>query len=160
MKQIFLLNYNIVDSFNFAPVQTLLNEKRPTPVLERLGLQISHSLTHWDEKLLMISEMRRSQKQRLGRQSREMVVGFEEFLVFLRTYPKSDRAFGVIKKMFYLYAGQYLCCSKPSHKVVRLIDPDSGRDLGTHAEEQCKMWIPSSDIDKLWIKFYPLTRMY
>lgn len=71
-----------------------------------------------------------------------------EDLVFLRTHPKSGATFGAIKKMLLLYAGPYLCYHKPSLKVVRLIDPDSGKDLGPQAEENCKIKIPSLEIQE------------
>ena len=64
---------------------------------------------------------------------------------------KSDAQLGVIKKMFKLYSGPFLCIAKPSSKVVEMYDPTSGLIVGHRSEEQCKIWKPTPDVRNSWL---------
>ena len=57
-----------------------------------------------------------------------------------------------IHKLYDLYKGPYLCISKPSEKVVKLIDLKDGKIFGTRSVQDCKIWTPTRDVFAKYVK--------
>ena len=155
---VYLLNHTISATIGISPAEIFMNDRDIESLEEHFGVELESREDRYDQShLLTIVNVRRKQKAEARRKQREeeqigkrMIK--EGDLVFVLQHNISSNIQERVGKFMNIYRGPYWCGKQKGLKTFELWDAMTGQYYGYQNTENLKLWTPTTETRKRWIK--------